>query len=666
MYFGADYYPEHWPRERWEVDASMMKEANLNIVRLAEFSWSLMEPQEGVYNFAWLDDAIRVLSAQGLKVVMCTPTATPPKWLMDKHPDIYQVDRFGRQRGFGSRRHYCFNSSVYREYTEKIVTALAEHFKDNESIVAWQIDNEFGCHDNICYCDNCLEGFKKWCRDKYGSIENLNAEWGTIFWSQTYRNWDELIIPAYTECDTISGMTSRNTHNPSLMLDFRRFSSDSAVDYQKLQIDIIKRYTDKPITHNLMGHFSDIDYYNLGKDLDFISWDNYIRTPWGEAGYKETSMAHDLMRGIKNKNFWVMEQQSGPCGWNNLGSTPAPGQLRLWSYQAVAHGADAIVYFRWRACTFGTEQYWYGILDHDGKPRRRYREIQQTGSEFEKLTDLFVGAETVTEAALIKSYDNSWCHGIQYHVTGFDYNKILTQYYSGLADNGISLDVTSADTDLSKYKLVVMPAFNLMSDDLKERLEKYVTDGGNLLVTFRSGTKDWNNKMSTDTLPGYFKNLAGVEVEEFDALYGDRTAEVDGITGKGTASLWCDVIKPETAKVLATYSSDFYKGAAAITANEFGKGKVFYVGCDLDTCSMKALMKFIAQEAGLLPVLADLPEGVEAVRRISKGIEYLMVMNHNETEAQIKLDGEFTDMITGEKVRNDVKIQPYGVFALVR
>ncbi|MBC7959243.1 MAG: beta-galactosidase [Vallitaleaceae bacterium] len=296
MYFGADYYPEHWTKERWAVDAKLMKEAGLNVVRLAEFAWSKIETVEGIYDFVWLDEATEIFSELGIKIVLGTPTAAPPYWLMDKYPDIYQTDRYGIVKKFGSRRHYCANNMHFHEYSQKIAEEMAKHYQGNDNIVAWQIDNEFGCHGHICYCENCKQSFQQWLSIKYEDIEALNKEWGTIFWSQTYNSFKEVIVPAYTQCDGDSEMSGKATHNPGLLLDYMRFQSDAIIKYQKLQIDIIRQYSDQPITHNLMGHFSELDYYGLGRDLDFISWDNYITFQWGTATYEKTSMAHDMWR----------------------------------------------------------------------------------------------------------------------------------------------------------------------------------------------------------------------------------------------------------------------------------------------------------------------------------------------------------------------------------
>lgn len=660
MLFGADYYPEHWPKERWEKDAELMRKAGINVVRLAEFAWALLEPGEGVFDFSWLDEAIDTLARQGIKTILGTPTAAPPKWLVAKYPDSLMQDQFGHQRGFGSRRHYCYNNPSFRHSARNIINRMALHYQDHPHIVAWQIDNEFGCHDTTrCYCKNCLSAFHEWLKDKYISIDNLNKEWGTVFWSQIYEDWHQIDLPAGGVCH---GSDDHNHgYNPSLLLDFYRFSSDSVIGFQKLQINEIRKYSSLPITHNCMGFFHDIDYYKLGEDLDVISWDNYPTMQWRTSSDAQVAFYHDLMRGVKNKDFWVMEQQSGPCGWSTMGNTPRPGQLRLWTHQSVAHGAEAIVYFRWRSCLAGTEQYWHGILDHDGIPRRRYEEIKKTGSELQKVSSLLLGSRLPSEVAIIHSYDNHWSHSFQKHWEGFDYQHHIETYYGALHAHNIPCDIIPVMRDLSFYKLVILPACTLVNKDIRLWLEAYVNQGGHLLLTFRSGVKTWNNAMTADTLPGQFKDLCGLEIYEFDCRPHGVKVPLDTVFGKVEASCWCEVLKPHTAKALAYYRGEYYDGKAAITENAFGQGRVYYVGCHLEQEGVQVFMEHLLKQCGIQSHPFKKIKGVEVIPRTIGSNVYYYLLNHNSYSVQIHLEGIYADHVNGTVLNDVCQLEPYGV-----
>lgn len=649
MIFGADYYPEHWDRSEWEEQARLMRECNINTVRMGEFAWKFFESEEGKFDFSLMDDAMEILKKEGISVIMGTPTAAPPKWLVNKY-DILMRDKYGRKRGWGSRRECCANNPEYIEKSKIIVEEMAKHFAENPQVTAWQIDNEFGCHGStLCYCEHCRRAFADWLRERYGTIENLNEKWGTAFWSLGFDSFDDIILPAYNSCEGDYG--NLWSHNPSLDLEYRRFMSDSWVKYQKIQIDIIKKYTNAPVTHNLMGHFSDISAYDLSRDLDFVSWDNYPDNQWGTSEYEYVSMAHENMRGAKNKNFVVMEEQAGPCGWDILGSTPRPNQLRLWTYQAVAHGAEGMVYFRFRTAIFGMEQYWYGILDHDGVPRRRYYEIQKTGAELLRLENYIKDAQNEYDALIVKSYDNAWAHAIKRHAANYNYENHLYSFYKANADLNICTAVSHGNYD--KYKVVYMPAYNIIEDSELDEIERYVENGGTLVLTFRSGTRNEYNNIRPTAVPSAFAKLAGIEVTEFDALRRDVAVE-----GKisGRAAIWCDVIEPKTAEVVSRYGSEYYKGQTAITVNSYGKGKVYYVGCDLDDNAMKSLAELISKSAGIEPVTA--PEGVEIIKRD----KYTIVMNHNETDVKIPMTGY--DLIS--EADFDGTLDGYGVVFIKR
>lgn len=626
MIFGVDYYPEHWDREEWEKQADLMKEGGFNTVRMAEFAWNLMEPEEGKYDFSWLDDAIDILSERGVKVILGTPTATPPKWLVNRY-DILQRDRYGRVCAWGSRRACCANSKKYQELTVKLVTEMAKHYQNHPSVIGWQVDNEFGCHNSTrCYCEECRKEFGNWLKKKYSSVEDMNRAWGTRFWGLDFGSFEDIILPGYNSCE---GETYINpAHNPSLELEYRRFASDSWVKYQQIQIDCIRKYSAAPITHNFMGHASDIDYYKLGKNLDFVSWDSYPRTQWGQEDTGWYAMGHEIMYGAKNQNYIVMEQQAGPCGWEKVGITPRPGQLRLWTYGSVAHGAEGIVYFRFRTALFGMEQYWYGVLDHDGKPRRRFYELVETGKELQKLGEAVTAGKKNQEVMIYRSFDDVWSHEIKYHCDGFYYEGEACNYFR--ANQRLGVTPAVSDREFEHYKVVYFPGCNIVSEELKDKIEKYVENGGVAVITCRSGLRNEENVIYPLPVPGMFYELAGVEAEEFDAKV--KGVPVKGLSD-GTAKIWCDVLKPNTAETIYRYDGEYYAGQAAVTKNAYGKGFVYYVGCILDETTLQTLIGKICADHGV-PTY-DIPDNVE---RVEKG-DCIFWLNHNDVSVQVPAGG---------------------------
>lgn len=662
---GADYYPEHWDKARWKTDADMMVNANIKLIRMAEFAWSLFEPEDGRYEFDWLDEAIEFFAEYGIKIVLCTPSATPPKWMVDKHPDIYQDDIHGNPKLFGTRKHYCFNSDYYREKTRILVEKIAERYGNHPSLDSWQVDNELGWANTVrCYCDKCKKKFQLYVKNKYKTIDNLNKSYGTVFWSQIYNSFDEVIIPragaCYDTCHNTQGQ------NPSLLLDFYRFSSDSIISFSEESINAIKKYSDKPVTTNLLdasvNSGTGIDYFKLSEVYDFVTWDNYIEFQWGIAKNETVSKDHSLIRSYKKQPFWVMEQQSGPCGWSKMGPAPTPGKLRLWTYSAVANGADTVVYFRWRACPFGTEEYWHGILGHDGKPNRRYDEIAQVGKEMEKLSKIYGPLQPKARVAIIKSFDSEWSHSIHQHVEGFDYDALLEAYYKPFFDMGIPVDFVYPEEDLSNYNLVFAPALIMVNENGKKNIESYVNKGGKLLVSFRSGIKDMNNNMLMETVPGVFSDLAGVEIHDYDPQFQKET-KVSASFGEGVASLWCDVISLTTAKSLGVYVNDYYAGQSCFTVNNKGAGQVYYLGCDLDASAMEKLAKYLCDKAGIPVNLYYIP-GVEVVEATDDKENALFVMNHNDYPVVVPLSKKYSDLLKDEKIEEVIHLAPYDLAIL--
>jgi len=668
MYFGCDYYPEHWPEERWEKDARMMKEARFNVVRMAEFAWAKLEPKEGQFDFNWLDKAIEILAQHNIKTVLGTPTATPPAWLATKHPVILRVNKWGIRTSFGGRRAYCPNSRIYRTYSEKIVSKMAEHYKDNENVIGWQIDNEFGGdrEKGLCYCEQCAAQFRQWLKGKYETLDKLNQEWGTVFWSQTYTEWEQIPLPRGLE----------TAHNPSLLLDYRRFISDSYISYQKLQIDILRRICPhKFITHNFMGLFNAIDYYKLAEPLDFVAWDNYpnLRFTGENKSSVKVSLSHDVMRGLKEKNFWVMEEQSGPSGWQCVDSNPYPGEIRLWTYQAIAHGAEGILYFRWRTSRFGTEQFWHGILDQSGTPRKRYEEVKKTGQELKRLSDKLIGLEFPREVAMLTSYDEQWAFEIQPNNPKFNYQEHFASYYQLLNVWNVPVDVISIQGDFSKYKLLIAPALFLINNDLLDNLKEFVEKGGILIVTFRSGIKNWNNVVFDQPLPAKLNDLLGIEIVEYNSLSSMQKGKLELIYPEikplqGECDTWCDIIKCRGAEIVGRYMESYYKNEACITINRFGQGCAIYIGTNPSPEIKKCLLRWAIEKSGVKPSFQADSENIEVVLRRKEGKDYLFFLNHSEKSHQVKLDQSCVELLERREYSKDsvVTIEPKGVRIICR
>ena len=656
MYYGADYYPEHWPEERWAEDARLMQEAGLTVARMAEFAWTRMEPREGVYEFGWLDRAIELLAEHDIQTVLGTPTAAPAAWLMRAYPECFLVDEHGQRLTYGHRRNYCPTNPIYREYSARIVTAMAEHYAGNPYVIGWQIDNEFG---DRCYCQACQRAFQEWLMGRYGSLEVLNAAWGTDFWSHLYAAWREIPLPWATSY----------THNPALALDYRRFMSDTYAEYQGLQVDILRRLSlGKFITHNLMGfHYPKLNYFDLAEGLDFISWDNYPRFR-ALPDVPARALSHDTMRGLKDANFWVMEAQSGPAGQTQLGTTPRPGEIPFWAWQAIAHGADGIVYFRWRTCRFGAEEYWHGILDHDGVPRRRYREVAGMGATLGRAGAEIEGSGFKARAAMLLSYDSRFAFQNQPNNPDFSYETLFTGCYRALWKQNVGVDIVSPVVDLSDYAVVVAPALYILPEDTADRLREYVADGGALVTTCRSGVMDEHNVVVNQALPGLLADVCGVEVDEYDSLDPEMTTSVvaaDSLGGEAyTSRVWADVLEPRGADVLACYASDYYAGRAAVTTHRFGQGQAVYVGTVADQDFLDRLVDWLCEERGIAAPLG-VPQGVELTVRESGDARLLFILNGTDREQSIDLGDGGRDLITGEVVSGYVRLEPLGV-AIIR
>lgn len=660
--FGVDFYPEHWPKKRWATDARLMQEAGINTVRLAEFAWSYLEPRPDRFDFGWLDQAIQILQAHGIQVILGTPTASPPPWVMAMYPNAYRVLQSGQRQTFGNRREYCPTHPGYRERGRIITQAMADHYAEHPTVIGWQIDNEFG---HRCYCPICQARFHAWLQERYGRLDALNAAWGTAFWSHIYTEWSQVPVPLETG----------GVPNPGLDLDYRRFMSDAYVSFQQEQVDALRQACPNHfITHNFMGFGYDrINYFDLARTLDFVAWDNYPRLAWRmdmKVDPAPIALSHDTMRGLKDRNFWVLEQQSGSGGWQTVGMTPRPGEIRLWTYQAIAHGADAIVYFRWRTARFGTEEYWHGVLDHDGRPRRRYREILNIGAELRQVGDQVLGAETRSQVAMVLSYDTRFAFQIQPNHADFRFPMLFGSYYAALHRRNVGVDIVPPTADLTHYRLVLAPALHVLSQDAAENLQRYVEKGGLLLTTARSGVKDEANAVVNMPLPGLLADICGVEVDEYDALPADVNVplalELPGLAPDAPvahARVWCDVLMPTSAQVVARYEGQYYAGRAAITVNRFGQGQAVYVGTLGDGTLHDAVVGWLVEATSVAPAM-DAPDHVETVERWKDGYRLLFLLNHADQTRDVVLPQPMTDLLTGQPAEGQISLEPKEVMIL--
>jgi beta-galactosidase len=487
---GVCYYPEHWPESQWEEDAARMAALGLTWVRIGEFAWSLMEPVPGQYDWAWLDRAIETLGRHGLQVVLGTPTATPPRWMIERLPDMLAVDKNGATRGFGSRRHYDFSHQGYRAECARIVTAMAERYGKNPHVAAWQTDNEYACHATVLsYSAAALAGFQEWCAQRYQSPQALNRAWGNVFWSMDYARFEDIGLPNLTVTEA----------NPAHVMAFRRYSSDQVVAFNRLQTEIIRKYSSAPIAHNYMGRVTDFDHFKVGADLDIASWDSY---PLGflsdrlpvSAEHKRRFLRqgdpdlqafhHDLYRAVGRGRWWIMEQQPGPVNWAPYNPDPLPGMARLWAWEAFAHGAEAVCYFRWRQAPFAQETMHAGLLRPDSIAAPAFDEAAQVARELAEMPEQSTAAAPV---ALVFDYESAWAWQTQPQGRDFDYFLLAFQMYRGLRRLGLNVDIIAPDTpDLSAYRLVLAPGIATFSESLLAALASY---NGTALIGPRSNAK---------------------------------------------------------------------------------------------------------------------------------------------------------------------------------
>ncbi|WP_226689455.1 beta-galactosidase [Ruegeria arenilitoris] len=629
---GVCYYPEHWPEEMWATDAAQMVETGLSWVRIGEFAWSRMEPTPGDLQFDWLDRAIEVLGAVGLKVVLGTPTATPPRWMLEKHPDMLAVDAQGQPRKFGSRRHYCFSHQGYIAECARIVRLMGERYGRNPHVAAWQIDNEYGCHDTtVSYSQPALREFQPWLADQYGSVDALNAAWGNVFWSMEYAGFDQVDLPNLTVTEP----------NPTHVLAFRRFSSDQVVMFNKAQVDALRPLTDAPLLHNYMGRVLDFDHFKVGAGLDIATWDSY---PIGflsdrleaDEAHKAAFLQqgdpdmqafhHDLYRAVGRGRWWVMEQQPGPVNWAPYNPAPLPGMVRLWSLEAVAHGAEVVSYFRWRQAPFAQEQMHAGLLTPNNTPAPALAEARQTAVDLAELGAL---TQTQADVAIVFDYASDWAWATQPQGAGFNYFRLVFSAYRALRRAGLSVDfIAASETPKTGYKLILAPGLATLDDDLETRL----TEGCDLAILGpRTGAITRDFQIPTSGRPGLSGLDCGVDLVETLPPNVQRD-----VNGGGAAQHWVDRLSGDAPDLLT-----FVDGTSALK----GENGLWYLAGFPDEALWDRVISMAAKTVDL--TLHAMPEGL----RRRETVQYIFLINY--TAAPVLWNGH-------EIAACDVVILPKG------
>nr|AAA22258.1 beta-D-galactosidase [Niallia circulans] len=661
MFYGGDYNPEQWDHETHLEDLRMFKLAGIDIATINVFSWALIQPDEVTYNFEGLDQLINSLYESGVYICLATSTAAHPAWMAKRYPDVLRVDADGRKRKFGGRHNSCPNSPTYRKYSEKIADKLAERYKDHPAVLVWHISNEYG---GDCYCDNCEKAFRVYLKERYQTLDQLNKAWNTNFWGHTFYDWDEIVLPS----NLSEHWGNNNSTFQGISLDYSRFNSDSMLDCYRLEYDAIKKHIpDSVVTTNLMGFFKQLDYFKWAKYMDIVSWDSYpgLATP-----VSFTAMAHDLMRGLKDgQPFMLMEQTPSQQNWQPYNSLKRPGVMRLWSYQSVAHGADTIMFFQLRRSVGACEKYHGAVIEHVGHENTRvFREVAKLGKELQLLGDKTLDAAVEAKVAIVFDWDNWWAIEKSSGPTvALNYVDQIHKYYAAFFRRNIQVDIVSVDTDISKYDIVLAPVLYMVKPGFAAKLEKFVEAGGTFLTTFFSGIVNESDIVTTGGYPGELRKLLGIWVEEIDALLPEQRNRIvmkeayGDLQGDYGCGMLCDLLHSEGAEIIAEYGDDFYKGIPVVTRNTFGQGEAWYVASDPEDRFLDGLLGQLAAAKNIASLL-DTPEGVEVTARSKNGQQYLFVMNHNATTQSYDLgNAEAHDLLTDQTLSGMIEIEGRGV-----
>ncbi|WBB70155.1 beta-galactosidase [Micromonospora sp. WMMD812] len=649
--FGGDYNPEQWPEETWVEDVELMRRAGVNLVSVGIFSWALLEPQPGRFEFGWLDRVLDLLHGGGIDVDLATATASPPPWLARAHPETLPRRADGAILWPGGRQAYCPSSPIFRERSLALVEAVAGRYADHPAVVMWHVSNELGCHNAHCYCDVSAEAFRSWLRDRYGDLDGLNEAWGTAFWSQRYGDWAEINPPR----------TAPTFANPTQQLDFLRFSSDEQRAQLRAEREVLDRLVAQPVTTNFMigTGVKYLDYHSWADDVDLVSNDHYL-TAADPRAHVGLALSADHTRGVARGEPWLlMEHSTSAVNWQPRNVAKAPGQLRRNSLAHVARGADGVLFFQWRASRAGAEKFHSALVPHAGPDTKVFREVCRLGADLAALAEVR-GSRVDAEVAILFDYEAWWGVELDSHPSvDVTYLDRLGALYDSLWRAGITADIVHPSTDLDGYRLVVVPTLYLVRDADAAALRRFVEAGGTALVTYFSGVVDEHDHVRLGGYPGAFRELLGVRTEEFFPL---REGEQVRLDDGATADVWTEWLHAEGAEVLAAYADGPLPGVAAVTRNPVGEGAAWYVGTRLDQPATDRLVARLVAESGVRPAAAALP-GVEVVRRRDGERSWLFVLNHTDDEVRLPAAG--VELLTGSRCDDELVVAA-GEVAVVR
>lgn len=651
IWHGGDYNPEQWPASTWDDDVRLMQQAHFGVATVGVFSWVSLQPAEDRFTFDWLDQVFEKLAAADRFVCLATPTAAQPAWMSRAYPDTLRADASGVRRHHGRRVNYCPSSPTYRRFAVGIASRLAERYGTHPALLAWHVSNEYG---GACYCDTCAAAFRQWLQRRYASLDELNARWWTAFWSHTYTDWEQ-IEPPYADGEILTA---------GLSIDYKRFMTDTQLDCFRLERDAIRTSSPGvgvPITTNLMGTYAHLDYRRWAPELDVVAYDCY---PWPSAAPGDIAFLHDLNRGLKDgQPYLLMEQTPSSQNWQPVNALKRPGVMRLWSYLAVAHGAESVMYFQWRRGRGGSEKFHGAVVEHAGDPSARvFNEVATLGAELEELGSATLGATTPARVAVVFDWENWWAiENAVGPIADKRYVETVRRYYRALWRKNVPVDVIFSDSDFQRYDLVIAPMLHMVKPGLAERVQHLLERGGSFLATVFSGVVD-ETDLAFEGYPGPLRPLLGIWVEEIDALYPEQTNRVLMADGSGafSCSRLCEVVHAETAEVLATFADDWLAGSPALTCNQFGAGRAYYVATDpSDEFLDEFLGRIIAAHGITAPLSA--PAGVEIAVRERNSHRLLFILNHTAEVQHVQLPSDHRDLLRGMRVTGTLALASYDV-----